>query len=208
MRPSAWLGVLVAARTFSAQADVYSWVDGEGVIHLTNLAAPPASESAAPAESQFGGQAPLVRVMPGGARQVLHPVDVVTYDPVFHRAAAHYRLPVALLKAVAKVESNFNPRAVSSASAKGLMQLMDATAERLAVADPFDPEQSIFGGARYLRMLSNQFRGNLSLILAAYNAGPHRVRRYQGVPPFNETRRYVRRVLAMYRYYRQAGSDV
>ncbi len=191
----------------TAHADVYSWVDGEGVIHLTNVR-PNANFKPYVAEDSegFGGERPIVMAMPGGRKRVLYRVNVSRFDDIFRRAAEHYRLPFAFLKAVAKVESNFNPRAVSHAQAKGLMQLIDSTAAAMRVADPFDPEQNIFGGARYLRVLANQFDGNMALVAAAYNSGPARVRRLGRIPRIRETQRYVRRVLQMYRHYRGRGS--
>jgi soluble lytic murein transglycosylase-like protein len=188
-----------------ARAELYSWVDEEGVIHLTNL--PRGAElkryEGDDAEG-FGGEKPLV-IQEQGTERVIYPVDVPRFDPILKEAAEHYRLPFAFLKAVVKVESNFNPRAVSHADAKGLMQLIDPTARDLNVADPFDPRQNIFGGARYLRMLANEFDGNMALTAAAYNAGPDRVKRTGRIPEIRETQRYVRRVLEMYRHYRRKG---
>lgn len=109
----------------------------------------------------------------------------------------------ALLAAVVEVESAYNPRAVSKAGAKGLMQLMNSTALSLGVADVFDPYQNLFGGARFLRGLLDRYGGSLPLALAAYNAGPGAVDRFGGVPPFAETQAYVPRVLAALQRYRQ-----
>jgi len=118
------------------------------------------------------------------------------YEPLITRAAAEYQLPPALLRAVIHAESNFRADAVSPKGAMGLMQLMPGTASGLGVSDPFDPVQNIEGGARYLRQLLDRFGGDQRLALAAYNAGPGAVLRYQGVPPFPETRQYVDRVMA------------
>jgi hypothetical protein len=205
---SALLGVGVfGAGLGPARADVYSWVDDEGVLHLTNVPADGRFRRySGPDVEGFGGQLPLVveieddRSGTDGER-VLYPVDVGRFDGILRRAAQHYRLPFEFLKAVAKVESNFNPRAVSPMDAKGLMQLIDATARMVEVEDPFDPEQNVFGGARYLRMLANRFDGNMALTAAAYNCGPERVERLGRIPNIRETRKYVQRVLQMYRYY-------
>ena len=110
-------------------------------------------------------------------------------------AARKYALPPRLLRSMIRHESNFDPQAVSAAGAQGLMQLMPDTARELGVDDPFDIHQNIDGGARYLRQMLDRFRGNRSLALAAYNAGPGTIARYGGVPPYPETRRYVQQVL-------------
>jgi soluble lytic murein transglycosylase-like protein len=112
-------------------------------------------------------------------------------------AAAHkYGVAPELLAGVAQTESGFNPRAQSGAGAKGLMQLMDATARGLGITDSFDPAQSLDGGARFLGGLLKQFNGDVRLALAAYNAGPGAVKKYGGIPPYQETQRYVPKVLA------------
>lgn len=197
------LVLLGAAGT--ARAELYSWVDEDGVIHLTNAAAGAGFRPYRGDDVEgFGGELPLV-IEERGSERVLYPVDVKRFDDILKEAAEHYRLPFAFLKAVVKVESNFNPKAVSHADAKGLMQLIDSTARTVNVTDPFDPRQSIFGGARYLRMLANDFDGNMALTAAAYNAGPERVKREGKIPNIRETQRYVRRVLEMYRHYRRTG---
>jgi hypothetical protein len=113
------------------------------------------------------------------------------------RAARKYQLPGRLLEAVVRAESDFQVRAVSPAGARGLMQLMPATARELGVADPFDIDQNIDGGARYLRRMLDQFGGDLNLALSAYNAGPGNVIKYKGHVPFAETRTYVDRVMRL-----------
>lgn len=118
-------------------------------------------------------------------------------------AANRYRLPYHLLRAVISVESAYNSQAISHAGAQGLMQLMPATADRLGVKDPFDPQQNIDGGSRYLAYLLTLFNGNLRLALAAYNAGENAVIRHGNrIPPYKETQNYVVKVLATYRKYR------
>jgi soluble lytic murein transglycosylase-like protein len=107
------------------------------------------------------------------------------------------------LRAVMHVESDYDPNVVSVDGAMGLMQLMPFTAQKMGVLDPFDPRQNILGGARFLRILANQWNGDLVLTVASYNAGSGAVERYNGVPPYGETRRYVNRVLTRYYGYRQ-----
>ncbi len=123
-------------------------------------------------------------------------------DNIFEKAAAQYDVPVSLLKAIAKAESNFNPKAVSHAGAKGVMQLMPATAKALGVTDAFDPEQNIMGGAKYISQMLKRYDGNTKLALAAYNAGSGNVKKYGGIPPFKETQNYVKKVM------RYAGENI
>ena len=114
-------------------------------------------------------------------------------------AAQEHRVDPGLISAVIRVESNFSARAVSPKGARGLMQLMPATARRLGVARPFDPAENIRGGTAYLSQLANRFgETQVELILAAYNAGEHAVESYGGVPPYRETRDYVRKVAALW----------
>ena len=121
--------------------------------------------------------------------------EAVSMDDIFMRAAGTYQIPVNLVKAVAKTESNFNPDAVSCCGAQGVMQLMPSTAAGLGVTDPFDAEQNIMGGAKYLSQMMDRYGGDMKLTLAAYNAGAGNVAKYGGVPPFKETQAYVERVM-------------
>lgn len=131
----------------------------------------------------------------------LAPVDPAI-EQIVQQQAAQHGLDPALLKAVIRAESGFNPLAISAQGAQGLMQLMPATAQGLGVTNPFDPEQNIAGGARYLKGQLDRFGGDVSLALAAYNAGPGNVSRYGGIPPFPETQGYVSRVLGYMEGYR------
>lgn len=120
------------------------------------------------------------------------------YAPVIDRVATRYGVHPDLIDSVIRIESAFNPRAVSRKGARGLMQLMPETASLLGVRDAFDPLQNIDGGVRHLRGLLHRYRGKLGLALAAYNAGDRAVDRYRGVPPYRETQRYVKQVLWLY----------
>ena len=154
------------------QRDMHKYVDEEGGIHITN--------------------APIETNIPYGVIMK----EKTDYEDLIVKASERYRVDPALVKAVIKAESNFNHRAVSPVGARGLMQLMPATAAILRVEDSFHPESNIDGGVRHLRYLMNLFSGNLPLVLAAYNAGEKTVLLYNNrIPPCQETQTYVRRVL-------------
>ena len=123
------------------------------------------------------------------------------YDGLFLEVADQTGVPAAMLKAVCVAESRMNPWAISRAGAQGLMQLMPGTARNLGVTNPFDPEQSVDGGARFLSKMRADF-GTWELALAAYNAGPAAVRAHNGVPPYRETLTYVDRVMSLYDHFR------
>jgi soluble lytic murein transglycosylase-like protein len=130
------------------------------------------------------------------------------YEDIIQEAATEYDMDPALIRAVMQTESAFHPYAVSRAGAEGLMQLMPALADEMGVSDSFDPRENIMGGARYLKRLLEYHNGNLDLALASYNAGPGNVERYGGIPPFRETRKYVKTIKAIYaRSKRSSNAD-
>ena len=126
------------------------------------------------------------------------------FDPFIHKAARRYDVDPALVKAIIRAESGYDPKAISKRGAKGLMQLMPVTAKALGVEDCFNPEHNIDGGVKYFKELLERFNGNVKLSLAAYNAGSRKVRLYGGVPPFRATEYYIERVFEYYSLYKQA----
>ena len=154
-------------------ADEASFVERDGVLYVSNV--PPAGFLAG-----WAGSATL------------------DYGPLIDEMAERYQVPATLVAAVIRAESNFNPRAISPKGARGLMQLMPATAARLGVRDVFDPRENVQGGVRYLRDLITQYAGDVRLAVAAYNAGPEPVTRLRAVPPYPETQSYVARVMRLF----------
>jgi soluble lytic murein transglycosylase-like protein len=174
----------------TALTDVYVHKDKDGVLTFTNV----------PNHSGFR------RVL----RESIPPLPGQTYtsksfDDFIMSASTRHSIDADLIRAVIKTESDFNSNARSSKGAMGLMQLMPDTARQHNVLDAYNPLENIEGGVRHLRLLISRYRGNLELSLAAYNAGINAVERYGGIPPYAETRQYVRRVLRFYEGYRETG---
>jgi len=195
-----WIAVmLVLGAGVAARADVYSRTDSDGVIHFTNLKPSGGNwKKVMLSEPDFGSKASARRGSCERCDKITatdtSPERFHRYDPFILEASQLYRIPIPLIRAVIKVESDYDPRAVSVSGARGLMQLMPETAERLQVKDIDDPRENIFGGVRFLRILANDFNGDLSLTVAAYNAGGEAVMRYGGIPPYQQTRDYVVKV--------------
>lgn len=124
------------------------------------------------------------------------------YDNIIMEAARRHDVHPALIKAIIKAESSYNPRAVSKKGARGLMQLMPGTARAMGVKNSFNPRHNIHGGTKYFKHLLDEFGGNIRLALAAYNAGIQKVRKYGSIPPYKATRSYIRKVISYYREYR------
>jgi soluble lytic murein transglycosylase len=163
-------------------ADIYVYADSEGVLHFTNV----------PTSSNYKI---YIREKPDKS---LNSDVTRRYDSIITEAAQRHGVSFSLLKAMIKIESDFNPRAISTAGAMGLMQIMPQNIKRLKIQDPFDPRENIMGGTRYLKQMIDRFNGKLPLALAAYNAGPNTVERYQRIPPFTETEDYVDAVMKYY----------
>lgn len=183
----------------AVRADIYRFVDAAGVEHYTNI-----QPSAHRWQRIYRGKRSKRRATGSGAIREPDQGRLTRHDAHIREAARLYQLPESFLRAVIRVESNFYADAISHKGAMGLMQLMPETAASMGVLDPFDPRQNVLGGARFLRVLANRFRGDLVLTVAAYNAGQGAVERYRGVPPYAETRRYVERVLRHYYAFRTA----
>lgn len=188
MRNAVYGSLLLLVAT-SATADIYAYVDSAGVTHFSNVPADDRYEVVLTAER-------------GVDTPPIHPAILrlsVRYDSIIQEEASGADIDPELLRAVIVIESGFDTNAISSAGAQGLMQLMPETARFYGVNDAFDPQQNIRGGARYLRDLIDRYDDDFELVLAAYNAGEDAVEKYGGkIPPFNETRRYVPKVLNLY----------
>jgi soluble lytic murein transglycosylase len=178
--------VMLPGGSFAA---IYKYVDENGNIHLTNVPGDPRYKLWLDDKKGYRG----------------HSADPAAYDDHIFKAAQYYGIDPLLVKAVIKIESNFNRHAVSRKGAIGLMQLMPSTANDMNVGNPYDAEENIFGGTCYLSRLLDMFQGDLDLSLAAYNAGPERVKQQGGIPRIQETQDYVRKVMACYKRYRKNG---
>jgi soluble lytic murein transglycosylase-like protein len=190
----------------AAEADIFSYTDADGTIHFTN-SRPRGREGGKYKVYLKTPEQRLARpgVVPVAARDS-DPARYSRYDASIREASRSYSIPEAFIRAVIRVESDYDPRVVSVAGAQGLMQLMPGTARRMNVSDSFDPHQNIMGGTRYLRYLANMFGGDMVLTIAGYHAGEGAVQKYDGVPPYTSTRGYIRKVLGFYqRFKAKAG---
>lgn len=168
-----------------AVADIYMYIDSEGVLHFTN----------APTSSDY-----KVFLKEPPRRPNVN-ADSSDYDDVIQEAADNYGVSFSLIKAIIRAESGFNPKAVSHKGAMGLMQIMPDNFKEFNLRDPFDPRENIMAGVRYISRLLDRFEGKLPLALAAYNAGPNKVEAYRTIPPIPETKAYVKRVMTFYHAY-------
>jgi len=214
-----FLGVFLMIWARSASADIYQYIDEAGIVHFSDhpkesgyrkivSEEKPIISRLQQAERESAplmaaAKPPFVKMAawqrPKGAGR---PAST-SFDRLIEQEAGNLGIEPALVKAVVHAESSFNPKAVSSAGAMGLMQLMPTTAADLGLKDPFNPKENVRGGIRYLRTLLEIFNNDVPLALAAYNAGLTRVMQYGGIPPFRETQRYVGKVIQFYAAYAQ-----
>ena len=178
---------IFAALVQPVQADVYMYKDKQGVLTFTNV-------------PNHTGYKRILKE--GPARSGSGNATSAAFDDLILSASGRYNVDPDLIRAVIKTESDFNTNARSNKGAMGLMQLMPDTARLHNVSDAYDPNANVEGGVRHLRMLLERYQGNLELSLAAYNAGAAAVEKHGGIPPYNETREYVRKVLRFYDAFR------
>jgi len=176
-----------------AFGDIYRYEDDEGIVHFTD----------APTDKRF---VIFMRDIRKDKQlrtkfKLFNAANPAEYEPLIKTCSEKYGVSSSLIKAVIHAESGYNPNAVSHKGASGLMQLMPGTAKSLNVNNSFDPKDNVEGGVKYLRFLLDTFRGDVSLALAAYNAGLSKVAKYGGIPPYAETRTYVNRVLSYMQSY-------
>jgi hypothetical protein len=202
LKTAIWLCFATVWLPMIAVADVYIWVDKDGITHITNVD---------PSDQRFDRVQRGCETRPGGcggrrqsaSYKPLKPFSRTAYDHIIRDTASAYRVDEDLVRAVIHVESAYNPRALSNKGAQGLMQLMPATAARFGVQNAFDATDNIAGGVRYLKHLIGMFNNDLRLVLAAYNAGENAVTRYNGIPPYPETQQYVEKVSQAFNIYRK-----
>jgi soluble lytic murein transglycosylase-like protein len=195
-RSLAFLALCVASASQARGEGIYKYVEKDGTIIYTNV--PPGGTRAKKLPEAFH-KAPAPSD-PADAKAT----SLTDFDDHIEQAAIRYRIPANLLRAVMHAESNFDSGAVSPKGAAGLMQLMPDTAREMYVKDIFEPRDNIEGGARYLRVLANLYDGDMVKMVAAYNAGPEAVNKFNGqVPPYPETQAYVKKVLQLYFQYKE-----
>lgn len=177
--------ILFMAWGIPSYADIYKYVDENGVAYYTNTPS---------------GKAYKKFISYGHSRNSTKPhvKNTSNYNQIIYSKSKKYNIEPSLIKAVIKTESNWDPGVVSRRGAIGLMQLMPFTAKEMGVKNPFNPEENIEGGIKYLRYLLDKFNGDLTLALAAYNAGPKTIEKAGGIPHIQETQKYVKRVLSIY----------
>jgi len=181
--------------TTSSSAGIYRYVDEKGVIHFTNCPRDPKFKLYIRESKEDVGD-------DNHSSSVSYIKDSSQYDSMISELSKRYQVDFALIKAMIRAESGFNPFAVSRKGAKGLMQLMPETASRMNVSNIFNPRENVEGGVRYFKYLLSLFNNDLRLSLAAYNAGENVVAELRSIPPYRETVDYVKKVLSYYQSYR------
>ena len=195
--------MLVALPYHSAHAVIYQYTDEKGTIHFTNVSVAKGKKYrrvAEPGETTPQAKpSPRQVAAPAAAQSAVTSTNIPSaYLESINTACDRHGVDPALVHAIMKVESDFNPQALSRKGAMGLMQLMPQTAVDMNVRNSFDPEENIYGGVKYLRYLLDRYEGNVSLALAAYNSGETAVKRWGTIPPFPETQNYVQRIMKLY----------
>jgi soluble lytic murein transglycosylase-like protein len=189
MKYTCWavLSLIVFLTPTPVWADIYMYLDSDGILHFTNT----------PTSSHYKL---YIKEKP---KKSAAEAAMDRYDHIIEEAAYISGTSFALIKAMIRAESNFDPTAVSKKGAKGLMQIMPKNYDALNIDDPFDPRENIIGGSMYIQQMLDRYDGKLPLALAAYNAGPAAVDRSRGIPPIKETEEYVKKVMNYYYAYQK-----
>ena len=188
-------GLCLVVCPCTALGDIYRYIDADGVVHFTNT-------PTAKGYTLFLKENREEMIVEARTRRFRIGPNV--YDNIILKAASVFSVDHALIKAVIHAESSFDPNAVSSQGARGLMQIMPQNDASLNISNPFDPSQNIMGGTRYLKRMLTRYNEKLALALAAYNAGPSAVDKYNKIPPYEETQTYVQRVMSLYSQYKRS----
>ncbi len=201
------LFTLLLVPTLGWAGGIFKYVEKDGTIVYTNVA--PKGSQARQARKIEGEFRPAPAPTAAAKISSNTKTALTEFDDYIEEAAIRYRVPAHLVRAVMHAESAFDPNAISHVGASGLMQLMPGTAREMFVQDIFDAKDNVEGGVRYLRVLANEFDGDMVKMVAAYNAGPEAVRKYNGqVPPYPETQAYVRKVLSLYFQYKSQAEQL
>jgi soluble lytic murein transglycosylase-like protein len=196
------VGVLLLVGVIpTANADIYQFVDENGVVHFTNVPSSGTKRTMkVHAEQKISSPLPATAPRTSGeiSRANLRDTIPVSYVNIINSACTRFGVDPSLVHAIVKVESDFNPFAISRKGATGLMQLMPQTANTMNVRNTFSPDENVEGGVKYLRYLLDRYEGNISLTLAAYNAGETAVKKWGTIPPFKETQEYVKKIMQIY----------